>query len=116
MQYTSMLNISFAFRIHYIYKLHTLSHSSGTDEYLIRHHLSDKEFQALKDILQKDIIDSLQQSGLGLGNAQTTLEEVQRLLHSLGQHEVASNLRQHLDLGKHLKLANGHRNPYNKFS
>lgn len=61
-----------------------------------------KELQALKDILQEDVADSLQQSGLDFENAQTTLEEVQRWLHTLGQHEIASNLRQRLDLGKHL--------------
>ena len=46
------------------------------------------------------MIDSLQQIGLDLkttGDAQTTIEEVQSLLHSLEQHETASKL---LDLGK----------------
>ena len=72
-----------------------------------------KELQALKDILQEDVSDSLQQSGLDFENAQTTLEEVQRWLHTLGQHEIASNLRQRLDLGKHLRLVDGHSNPLN---
>ena len=75
-----------------VYKPDTLSDSSGTDE-----SLSNKELQVLEEILQKDVIDSL---WLELGNAQTTLEKVQRLLHSLGHHETASNLRQHLDLGE----------------
>ena len=58
------------------------------------------------------MIESLQQEGLDLktiGNVQTTIEEVQRLLGSLGQSEIASSLRQHLDIGKHLinlKLVN----------
>ena len=77
-----------------VYKPDTLSHSSGTDE---PHHLSEKELQALEDILQVDLIDSLRSE---LGNAETTLEKVQKLLHSLGQHEIASNLRQHLDFGE----------------
>ena len=95
---TGMLNTSA------LYKLYsTYSHSSGTDESLTGHYLSKKELQALKDILQEDVTDSLKQIGLDFGNAQTTLEEVQRLLHTLGHHEVASNLRQHLDFGKHLK-------------
>ena len=45
------------------------------------------------------MIDSLQQIGFDLkttGDAQTTIEEVQSLLHSL-EHETASKL---LDLGK----------------
>ena len=71
---------------------------------LIGHHLSGKELLALKDdVLPEDVIDGLQQIGLDLkttGVAQTTLEEVQSLLHSLEQHETASNLRQLLDLGK----------------
>ena len=77
-----------------VYKPDTLSYSSGTDE---PHHLSEKELQALEDILPTDVNDSLR---LELGNGQTSFEEVQRLLHSLGHHETASNLRQHLDLGE----------------
>ena len=80
-----------------VYKPDTHSHSSGTDEPLIEHLLSNKELQALKEVLQIDVIDSLR---LELGNAQTTLEKVQRLLHSVGHHETASNLRQHLDFGE----------------
>ena len=56
------------------------------------------------------MIESLQQEGLDLntiGFVQTTIEEdVQRRLDSLGQSELASSLRQHLDFGKHLKLVN----------
>ena len=82
-------------------------HSSGTDSV---GHLTGKELLALKDyILPKDVIESLQQEGLDLstiGNVQTTIEEVQRLLDSLGQSEIASSLRQRLDFGKHLKLVN----------
>ena len=70
----------------------TYSHSLGADE----HHLSNKELLALTDILQEDLTDRLKQD---FGDAQTTIEEVQKWLHSLGQHEIASNLRQHLDLG-----------------
>ena len=54
------------------------------------------------------MIDSLQQIGFDLnaiGDSQITIEELQRALHSLDQHEVASSLRQHLDFGKHLKLS-----------
>ena len=53
------------------------------------------------------MIDSLKKIGLDLkaiGDAQTTIEEVQSLIHSLEQHEVAFSLRQRLDLGKHLRL------------
>ena len=56
------------------------------------------------------MIESLQQEGLDLntiGFVRTTIEEdVQRRLDSLGQSELASSLRQHLDFGKHLKLVN----------
>ena len=74
----------------------------------VGHYLSDEELLTLQYILQEDVIDSLQQIGLDLktvGDSMTTIEEVQRALYSLGQHEVASSLRQQLDLGKHLKLA-----------
>ena len=53
------------------------------------------------------MIESLQQEGLDLntiGNVQTTIEEVQQQLELLGQSEIASSLRQHLDIGKHLKF------------
>ena len=83
-------------------------HSSGTDS--VGHLLTGKEFLALKDyILPKDVIESLQQEGLDpntTGYVQTTIEEVQRRLDSLGQSEIASGLRQRLDFGKHLKLVN----------
>ena len=55
------------------------------------------------------MIEILQQEGFDLnktGNVQTTIEEVQQRLDSLGQSEIASSLRQHLDIGKHLKLVN----------
>ena len=82
--------------------------SSGADS--VGHPLSAKELLALKDyILPKDVIESLQQKGLDLnttGYVQTTIEEVQRRLDSLGQSESASSLRQRLDFGKHLKLVN----------
>ena len=82
--------------------------SSGTDS--VGHPLTGKDLFALKDyILPKDVIESLQQEGLDLntiGNVQTTIEEVQQLLDSVGQSEIASSLRQHLDFGKHLKLVN----------
>ena len=55
------------------------------------------------------MIESLQQEGLDLdttGNVQTTIEEVQRWLDSLGQTEIASSLRQRLDIGTDLKLVN----------
>ena len=86
-------------------KLHCLS---GADS--VGHPLSTKELLVLKDyILPEDVIESLQQEGLDLQTiaiVQTTIEEVQRRLDSLGQSEIASNLRQHLDLGNHLKLVN----------
>ena len=81
------------------------SYSSGADGSSVssvRHHLSGKELLALQDILQEDVIDSLKKIGLDLktiGDAQTTIEEVQSLLHALEQHEVASSLRKLLDLG-----------------
>ena len=53
--------------------------------------------------MPEDVIDGLQQIGLDLkttGDAHTTIEEVQSLLHLLEQHETASNLRQLLNLGK----------------
>ena len=53
-------------------------------------------------------MDNLQQIGLDLntiGDSQITIEELQRALYSLDQHEVASSLRQHLEFGKHLKLS-----------
>ena len=83
--------------------------SSGADS--VGHPLSAKELLALKDyILPEDVIESLQQEGLDLntiGFVRTTIEEdVQRRLDSLGQSELASGLRQHLDFGKHLKLVN----------
>jgi len=75
---------------------------SGADS--VGHPLSAKELLFLKDyILPEDVIESLQQEGL---DPQTTIEEVQRRLDSLGQSEIASSLRQHLDLGNHLKLVN----------
>ena len=81
--------------VHYI----NLSHTLGADESLVEHHLSNKELLALTDILQEDVTDRLKQIGLDFGDARTTIEEVQKRLHSLGEHEIASNLRQHLDLG-----------------
>ena len=47
----------------------------------------------------------LQQKGLDLrasGDSQTTIEEVQHLLRSIGEDETASNLRKLLNFGKHL--------------
>ena len=70
----------------------------------VGHYLSGKELLALPDILQERVIDSLKKIGLNLnaiGDTHTTIEEVQSLLHSLEQHEVASSLRKLLDLGKH---------------
>ena len=55
------------------------------------------------------MIEGLQQEGLDLnttGNVQTTFEEVQQHLDSLGQPEIASSLRQRIEFGKHLKLVN----------
>ena len=88
-------------------QLHCDSHSSGADESShsnVGHYLSEKELLALKYVIQEDVIDSLQQIGLDLntiGDSQITIEELQRALYSLDQHEVASSLRQHLDFGKH---------------
>ena len=77
----------------------------------IGHHLSGKELLVLPDILQEHVIDSLKKIGLDLkaiGGTQTTIEEVQTLLHSIEQHEVASSLRQRLNSGKHLMLHGVH--------
>ena len=52
-----------------IHKLHTLSHSSGTDKSLMGHHFSNKELLTLTDILQEDATDSLKQIGLDFGDA-----------------------------------------------
>ena len=54
-------------------------------------------------------MDKLKQKGLDLrtsGDSQTTIEEVQRLLRSIGENETASNLKNLLDYGKHLTLGN----------
>ena len=60
----------------------------------VEHHLTGKELLALKNILQEDVIDTLEQNLAKSGSV--TIEEVQRLLHSLDQHEIASSL----DFGK----------------
>ena len=69
---------------------------------LIGYPLSSKELLALiEQILPQDVIDSLQHKGLDLNtteNVQTTLE-VQQLLHSSKEHEIASSLQQLLNLG-----------------
>ena len=94
----------------YLQAMYSLFYSLGADESSLSsvgHCLSGKELLALPDILQEHVIDSLQKIGLDLntiGDAHTTIEEVQSLLHSLEQHEVASSLRQLLDSGKHLTL------------
>ena len=44
--------------------------------------------------MQEDVIDTLEQNLAKSGSV--TIEEVQRLLHSLDQHEIASSL----DFGK----------------
>ena len=81
---------------------------SGADS--VGHPLTGKELLALKDyILPKDVIESLQQEGVDLnatGNVQTTIEEVQQRLDSLGQSKIASSLRQRIEFGKHLELVN----------
>ena len=56
----------------------------------VEHHLTGKELLALKNILQEDVIDTLEQNLAKRGSV--TIEEVQRLLHSLDQHETASSL------------------------
>ena len=90
--------------------MYPLFYSSGADESSLSsvgHHLSGKELLALPDILQEHVVDSLKKIGLDLktiGDAHTTIEEVQSLLYSLEQHEVASSLRQLLDSGKRLTL------------
>ena len=75
---------------------------SGADS--VGHPLSAKELLALKDyILPKGVIESLQQEGLDLNTTayvQTTIEEMQRRLDSLGQSEIASSLKKRLDFGK----------------
>ena len=89
--------------------MYSLFYSLGADESSLSsvgHHLSGRELLALPDVL-KGHVDSLQKVGLDLktiGDAHTTIEEVQGMLHSLDQHEVASSLRQLLDSGKHLTL------------
>ena len=87
--------------------MYSLFYSLGADESSLSsvgHHLSGRELLALPDILQERVIDSLKKIGLDLktiGDAHATIEEVQGMLHSLEQHEVASSLRQLLDSGKH---------------
>ena len=56
----------------------------------VGHHLTGKELLALKNIMQEDVIDTLEQNLAKSGSV--TIEEVQGLLHSLDQHEIASNL------------------------
>ena len=94
--------------LYYLISLCKLHCTSGADS--VGHSLSAVELLALKDyILPEDVIESLQQEGLDLntiGIVQTTIEEVQRRLNSLGQSEIASSLRQHLDFGMYLKLVN----------
>ena len=69
---------------------------------LIGYPLSSKELLTLiEQILPQDVIDSLQHKGLDLNtteNVQTTLE-VQQLLRSSKEHEIASSLQQLLNLG-----------------
>ena len=95
-----MLNNTFCFW-NALCKLHCPSGADG-----VGHPLSAKELLALKDyILPEDVIESLQWEGLDLNTiaiVQTTIEEVQQRLDSLGQSEIASSLRQRLDFGKHL--------------
>ena len=84
-----------------MYYVLLLFHCSGIDESFPTsegHHLSGKELLALKNILQEGLIDILEQNLAKSGSV--TIEEVQGLLHSLDQHEIASSLRQHLDFGK----------------
>ena len=85
-------------------------HCPSSDVDCVGHPLTGKELLALKYyILPDHVIESMQQEGLDLnptGNVQMTIEEVQLWLDSLGQSELASSLRQHLDFGKHLKLVN----------
>ena len=81
-------------------------HYSDSDESSLssaEQYLSGKELLALRDILREDVIDSLQHKGLDLNaieNVQITLEEVQQLLHSLEQHEIATTLRRLIDFCK----------------
>ena len=86
----------------------------GADESTLSsvgHYLSGKELLALPDILQECVMDSLKTilNWNAIGDTHTTIEEVQSLLHSLEQHEVASSLRKLLDLGKHIKANGWHR-------
>lgn len=70
----------------------------------MEHHLSSKELLALKDILQEDVIVSLQRVGLDLQRSeQVTFEKVQDMLHSLEKHELASSLKQLLHFGKQIQ-------------
>ena len=113
MKYLILFYNTFSFGMHYASSVHCAS--SGADS--VGHPLTSKELLALKDyVLSEDVIESLQQEGLDLntiGNVQTTIEEVQRRLDSLGQSEIASNLQQRLDIGKHLKLVNFTIHTYN---
>ena len=80
-----------------MYYVVLLFHSSGIAESSPRtvgHHLTGKDLLALKNILQEDMIDTLEQNLAKSGSV--TTEEVQWLLHSLDQHEIASSL----DVGK----------------
>ena len=71
---------------YYLYYVVLLFPCSGIAE----HHLTGKELLALKNILQEDVIDTLEQNLAKSGSV--TTEEVRGLLHSLDQHEIASNL------------------------
>lgn len=86
-------------------------HYSDSDESSLssaEHYLNGKELLALRDTLQEDVIDSLKHKGLDLNaieNVQITLEEVQQLLYSLEQHEIATTLRRLIDFCKLMDFA-----------
>ena len=97
---------SFPFRKQHASYVVLLFQCSGTDESFLSnvgHHLSGKELLVLKDILQEDVIVSLQQNGLDLQRSEhVTFEKVQDMLHSLERHELASSLKQLLHFGKQI--------------
>ena len=80
--------------MYYVVLLFPCSGIAESSPSTVGHHLTGKELLALKNILQEDVIDTLEQNLAKSGSV--TTEEVQWLLHSLDQHEIASSL----DVGK----------------
>ena len=76
--------------MYYVVLLFPCSGIAESSPSIVEHHLTGKELLALKNILQEDVIDTLEQNLAKSGSV--TIEEVRGLLHSLDQHEIASSL------------------------